>query len=108
MIRRPPRSTRTATLFPYTTLFRSSLLWVACDPESQGSDRTLEALRDCLTFAPDNFQRMLREMSRSTQARGLIARAANRHLGKSDREAAGVLSAEIGRASCRARVCQYV
>src|SRR3546814_11680675 len=25
MIRRPPRSTRTATLFPYTTLFRSSV-----------------------------------------------------------------------------------
>src|SRR3546814_14316356 len=25
MIRRPPRSTRTDTLFPYTTLFRSSL-----------------------------------------------------------------------------------
>src|SRR3546814_18388391 len=28
MIRRPPRSTRTDTLFPYTTLFRSSLLEV--------------------------------------------------------------------------------
>src|SRR3546814_7357656 len=27
MIRRPPRSTRTDTLFPYTTLFRS---WAAC------------------------------------------------------------------------------
>src|SRR3546814_5122737 len=27
MIRRPPRSTRTDTLFPYTTLFRSE--WVA-------------------------------------------------------------------------------
>src|SRR3546814_2003326 len=27
MIRRPPRSTRTYTLFPYTTLFRS---WHAC------------------------------------------------------------------------------
>src|SRR3546814_3402488 len=26
MIRRPPRSTRTDTLFPYTTLFRSQLL----------------------------------------------------------------------------------
>src|SRR3546814_20534964 len=26
MIRRPPRSTRTDTLFPYTTLFRSILL----------------------------------------------------------------------------------
>src|SRR3546814_11979159 len=29
MIRRPPRSTRTDTLFPYTTLFRSELVLVA-------------------------------------------------------------------------------
>src|SRR3546814_6289690 len=29
MIRRPPRSTRTDTLFPYTTLFRSTI----CDPK---------------------------------------------------------------------------
>src|SRR3546814_9759396 len=29
MIRRPPRSTRTDTLFPYTTLFRSTK-WSAC------------------------------------------------------------------------------
>src|SRR3546814_14698466 len=28
MIRRPPRSTRTDTLFPYTTLFRSWSRWV--------------------------------------------------------------------------------
>src|SRR3546814_4440973 len=27
MIRRPPRSTRTDTLFPYTTLFRSTAVW---------------------------------------------------------------------------------
>src|SRR3546814_6466003 len=27
MIRRPPRSTRTDTLFPYTTLFRSTAIW---------------------------------------------------------------------------------
>src|SRR3546814_7172829 len=37
MIRRPPRSTRTDTLFPYTTLFRSmpvltSMLIIACAP----------------------------------------------------------------------------
>src|SRR3546814_4983683 len=32
MIRRPPRSTRTDTLFPYTTLFRSP----AGDPVQQG------------------------------------------------------------------------
>src|SRR3546814_1223804 len=29
MIRRPPRSTRTDTLFPYTTLFRSPWHWLA-------------------------------------------------------------------------------
>src|SRR3546814_18502397 len=29
MTRRPPRSTRTDTLFPYTTLFRSSSLFLA-------------------------------------------------------------------------------
>src|SRR3546814_1404141 len=31
MIRRPPRSTRTDTLFPYTTLFRSALGEVGSD-----------------------------------------------------------------------------
>src|SRR3546814_5591964 len=30
MIRRPPRSTRTDTLFPYTTLFRSPLSSLTC------------------------------------------------------------------------------
>src|SRR3546814_14796969 len=30
MIRRPPRSTRTYTLFPYTTLFRSKSFTDAC------------------------------------------------------------------------------
>src|SRR3546814_6144895 len=29
MIRRPPRSTRTDTLFPYTTLFRSAVIGLA-------------------------------------------------------------------------------
>src|SRR3546814_6409136 len=32
MIRRPPRSTRAYTLFPYTTLFRSGLLAVVPGP----------------------------------------------------------------------------
>src|SRR3546814_9149394 len=32
MIRRPPRSTRTDTLFPYTTLFRSAPIGVPVDP----------------------------------------------------------------------------
>src|SRR3546814_19321116 len=33
MIRRPPRSTRTDTLFPYTTLFRSDQYVVAVDDD---------------------------------------------------------------------------
>src|SRR3546814_13403369 len=33
MIRRPPRSTRTDTLFPYTTLFRSEMVMEVEDPE---------------------------------------------------------------------------
>src|SRR3546814_17345490 len=38
MIRRPPRSTRTDTLFPYTTLFRSisdaeGTIWTVCNGE---------------------------------------------------------------------------
>src|SRR3546814_14741142 len=33
MIRRPPRSTRTDTLFPYTTLFRSHLLAISVGDE---------------------------------------------------------------------------
>lgn len=52
--------------------------------------RNLATLRDRLTLAPQAFAAMLETM----QAQGgLAARAANRHLGKSDREAAGVLSA---------------
>src|SRR3546814_3975246 len=37
MIRRPPRSTRTDTLFPYTTLFRSE--GEGADRGDQGGDR---------------------------------------------------------------------
>src|SRR3546814_19966660 len=35
MLRRPPRSTRTDTLFPYTTLFRSNEIAIALDERGQ-------------------------------------------------------------------------
>src|SRR3546814_12390586 len=39
MIRRPPRSTRTDTLFPYTTLFRSAaMVHLAFDGEPENVD----------------------------------------------------------------------
>src|SRR3546814_11899330 len=41
MIRRPPRSTRTDTLFPYTTLFRSTRPYPHADAHGPGADRQL-------------------------------------------------------------------
>src|SRR3546814_15665377 len=37
MIRRPPRSTRTDTLFPYTTLFRSAAILLMLLDESEAA-----------------------------------------------------------------------
>src|SRR3546814_12171793 len=37
MIRRPPRSTRTDTLFPYTTLFRSGAGYAANPPHKEST-----------------------------------------------------------------------
>src|SRR3546814_15618991 len=50
MIRRPPRSTRTDTLFPYTTLFRSAWPSLACGAgaRSQRRDRRRAQCRDLL------------------------------------------------------------
>src|SRR3546814_13903720 len=75
MIRRPPRSTRTDTLFPYTTLFRS---------DSQIEDQSDELL-------PRRRTKTIRK--RRITLRSLPSRTA---------------TDEIGRASCRERVCQYV
>src|SRR3546814_4142950 len=47
MIRRPPRSTRTDTLFPYTTLFRSDDFdWLLCADHAN--------LRDVQALEPDS------------------------------------------------------
>src|SRR3546814_15497292 len=52
MIRRPPRSTRTDTLFPYTTLFRShplrlgAKLWLALRPPADPLRRRLAPRTD--------------------------------------------------------------
>src|SRR3546814_18200181 len=49
MIRRPPRSTRTDTLFPYTTLFRSDNLRICALQSLQLCLRNAsQAAEDCL------------------------------------------------------------
>src|SRR3546814_11479631 len=57
MIRRPPISTRTDTLFPYTTLFRSvaGWAWPACTGDLEMNDKISSEEQVLLdTFLADN------------------------------------------------------
>src|SRR3546814_1303510 len=45
MLRLPPRSTRTDTLFPYTTLFRSIIGTISASPPSETATATSTASR---------------------------------------------------------------
>lgn len=54
--------------------------------------KTLATVREYLTLPPEKFRALLELMQDTDAAGGLIARAANRFLGKSDREAASVMS----------------
>src|SRR3546814_13282219 len=112
MIRRPPRSTRTDTLFPYTTLFRSmpaiiitifSVVFFNLGIESWFSKRVQTALKNSSEVADAYFQEHKKVISAdvSSMAREL---ASELHILLADPE----LFNQIGRASCRERVCQYV
>src|SRR3546814_10909197 len=63
MIRRPPRSTRTDTLFPYTTLFRS-------DRRAAGGRSRLHPDRDDLRHAQREGGRPRRHRSRGGARNG--------------------------------------
>ena len=54
--------------------------------------RNLATLRDLITLPADRFEQLLVTMQDNPAVGGLIARAANRHLAKEDREASGVRS----------------
>jgi type IV secretion system protein VirD4 len=71
-------------------LISGIILYVICHDAPE--HRNLVSVREYLTLAPDNFKALLTVMQDSDGASGLIARAANRFLGKSEREASGVLS----------------
>src|SRR3546814_12136565 len=89
MLRRPPRSTRTDTLFPYTTLFRSDwytqggrklLYWHWSPNNGWALDHEIHGWNECLMTY-------------------VLAVASPTH---------AIDPLEIGRASCRERVCPYV
>lgn len=69
----------------------SGLIMFAVAHEDYGR-KTLATVREYLTLPPEKFRALLELMQDSDAAGGLIARAANRFLGKADREAASVMS----------------
>src|SRR3546814_16068374 len=113
MIRLPPRSTRTDTLFPYTTLFRSRSSDATVFSVVEGTGHTLIGDGDTAqrfdwgkrdTFvipswvpyrhvAPNDDAVVFSFSDRPVQK---VLGLWREHRGK------------IGRASCRERVCQYV
>src|SRR3546814_20968284 len=107
MIRRPPRSTRTDTLFPYTTLVRSARLEL-CKGRQPAEARLVAGIDDVhmrnhvmrrlgTIGRPRRFDRVERDMHGAVAARV-----------EEGVPALGIGRCQIGRASSRERVCQYV
>src|SRR3546814_5371460 len=70
MIRRPPRSTRTDTLFPYTTLFRSPEAGTGSSPRTAGSSPSAKPAsegRAAATRAPTRSWPCKRTTARSEE-----------------------------------------
>src|SRR3546814_15220262 len=110
MIRRPPRSTRTDTLFPYTTLFRSLL--VAKGAGGRGRARRADPRPACGRTARKLYPGLAAPQGVPPDQKRQAHRG---HLqGRDDQYAVDARgrgcdfrARKIGRASCRDRVCQY-
>src|SRR3546814_20465508 len=118
MIRRPPRSKRTDTLFPYTTLFRSQI-----NARAERYSQAQALLREYINVQTQRRQsindKATNAAADASDARLLLVQIAEQQ-GRNDdaiaeldliddqslRFQAQVPQAEVGRASCRERVCQ--
>src|SRR3546814_15287924 len=132
MIRLPPRSTRTDTLFPYTTLFRSvlHLAVVGFRPEVRVGSGIDQLRRDAHVLAGAAYAafeyRADAQLSRHGGDAGLLALEHERggarralelrqlrqqvedFLGDAVAEVFVIGVAELGRAACREGVCRVV
>src|SRR3546814_18077010 len=116
MIRRPPRSTRTDTLFPYTTLFRSARArspgWRRWGCRASGVFAAL--LRELRIECTLGFVGVLAAGQRRAVAfvpAGADMRGQQQVAGQGAdhvEAAAEVVDQKTGRGTCRERVCQSV
>src|SRR3546814_14381724 len=116
MIRRPPMSTRTDTLFPYTTLFRSNMIPAlsgsVTEFAGQGVDELAELPEGAWVLRGDRgltYSPALPNGSELVSGQWWAAGYKGPPLVSVEQEVATSLGLkQIGRASCRERVCQYV
>src|SRR3546814_21080651 len=115
MLRRHPRATRTDTLFPYTTLFRSAACHRALASVDQGHAPRLDAVAQLL-------HGVVRQVEGDVRPRqGIVAEERLDHVAlvaAADHEIVQAVrrvdlhdvpeDRQIGRAWWRERVCQYV
>src|SRR3546814_20212868 len=124
MIRRPPRSTRTDTLFPYTTLFRSRALRPSGGPQCGGiiwiwrnRPRMAHAINEMSDFRPSMTNIVTAHSSPKLAPPGAFStlnealdhaarseNGMNFHSGKGELLEALPYRQTIGRESCRERV----
>src|SRR3546814_16366263 len=119
MIRRPPRSTRTDTLFPYTTLFRSPLATAGSSRSPRNGEienrlifvsipahARLHVDQQVIAHRPFDIIAVEIGIARDEQLRRQQAMIPVPDFDVDMRGAAIVT--QIGRASCRERECPYV
>src|SRR3546814_13527704 len=107
MIRRPPRSTRTDTLFPYTTLFRSHHAGISVfagigERSREGHELLLELQRSGVLARTALVFGQMNEPPGARWRTGLAALTIAEYFRDQEHDNGN------GRASCRERVCQYV
>src|SRR3546814_19219363 len=108
MIRRPPRSTRTDTLVPYTTLFRSEERECGRVEIARAQHRArISAFAATTVMGLEYRFDVSAHAFRDREGRneGLLGRKTNEQVAPDGLE---LVVEEIGRASWRERVCQYV
>src|SRR3546814_17068640 len=119
MIRRPPRSTRTDTLFPYTTLFRSLLRGTGLEYDTESRGHTAEMFGQEAANFRRTWQRLKEDSDAHEgpakkaiefQARRLCKEFLLKEIAKRSLIPGSVFPTtvvpfdKIGRASCRERV----